>query len=631
MKERRGLWRVSAESNWTTILPVAFIIVSLLSLVLLPIIVSSHTRKMRGEISRVAEPARRSANEVQSDLAAELDKIIAYQVTGQEQYRVAYFRLLEEQQQHRRRVELLVPQLNNELRVDVDTLFMQTVRWHQGVAAGEFVTRQMPQEVFLARLFEQHPVYEKSIIAAAALELSIQGSIEERQLKIRDAESLNVSLTIILTLLALTSAMLVAGLGRQMRLLAREAVRRRREAEIETVEAGRAREAAEKQERRSAFLAASAQELTASLDFEQTLTTLARLVVPNLATACTIDVADEGDLRRVVTIGDDVVAASPARRTVPEAVARIMEERRPRLIGSSSAVAEFAGVGPQVSLAVVPLVSRGQTLGVAIAASSSRTLAADDLTLLVDLASQAALAADNARLYDEAQQSARAREEVLAIVSHDLRNPLSAVTLGASLLKMSDCLSADDCEQIETIEVSARRMSRLIADLLDVTRLEGGKQLPIDPAPVAVAEVLTEMTNLFRAQAASAHVEFEVSDATEGALVLADRHRLMQVLSNLVGNALKFTPASGHIKLDAASEKDHVRFWISDTGPGIPKENLAHIFTRYWQAQRTERMGAGLGLPIARGIVEAHGGEIRVESEMGKGTMFTFTMPLAGV
>ena len=201
----------------------------------------------------------------------------------------------------------------------------------------------------------------------------------------------------------------------------------------------------------------------------------------------------------------------------------------------------------------------------------------------------------------------------------------------ASLLKMSDCLSADDCEQIETIEVSARRMSRLIADLLDVTRLEGGKQLPIDPAPVAVAEVLTEMTNLFRAQAASAHVEFEVNDATEGALVLADRHRLMQVLSNLVGNALKFTPASGHIKLDAANETDRVRFRISDTGPGIPKENLAHIFTRYWQAQRTERMGAGLGLPIARGIVEAHGGEIRVESEMGKGTMFTFTMPLAGV
>ncbi len=624
-----GFWRASAESTWRTILPVAFIIVSLLSLVLLPIVVSSQTQKMRREISRVAEPARRSANEVQSDLAGELDKIIAYQVTGQEQYRTAYFRLLGEQQEHRRRMQLLVPELNGDLKQDVDRMFMHTVLWHRGVVAGEFMNRQLPLEVFLARLFEQHPVYERSIEAAAELELAIQGSIEERQLKIRDAERLNVSLTIILTLLALTSAMLVAGLGRQMRLLAREAVRRRHEAESETDEAGRAREAAEKQERRSAFLAASAQELTASLDFEETLTTLARLVVSNLATACTIDVAEEAGMRRMVSQGEEVTPASATPRVAPEAVARIMKEKRPRLVGSSSTVAEFAGVDPKYSLAVVPLVSRGQTLGVVIAASSARTLGPDDLSLLVDLASQAALAADNARLYDEAQQSAHAREEVLAIVSHDLRNPLNAVTLGTALLKMSDCLSEDDCEQIETIEVSARRMSRLIADLLDVTRLEGGKQLPIDPSPVPVAEVLAEMSNLFRAQAASANVELVVNDATGGTLVQADRHRLMQVLSNLVGNALKFTPASGRITLDAADEGGHVRFNVSDTGPGIPTENLAHIFTRYWQAQRTERMGAGLGLPIARGIVEAHGGEIRVESELGKGTTFTFTMPAA--
>jgi signal transduction histidine kinase len=630
VKERRSIWRISSRSNWTTVLPVAFIIVSLLSLVLLPLIVRNHTNQMRREITRVAEPARRSANSVQADLSAELDKIIAYQVTGQEQYRRAYIELVENQRKHRQSLQGLAPQLSPELKTDVDTMFMETVRWHQGVATGEFMTRQLPREVFLQRLFEQHPAYEKSISAASDLEVAIQGAIEERLQNIRDAEKINISLTIILTLLALTSAMLVAGLGRQMRLLAAEAVRRRREAESEAAESKRAREIAEREERRSAFLAASAQELTASLEFEETLATLGRLIVPNLATSCVIDVVNGEGLRRVTIAGRGEASTNGNAREVPEAIVRIMQDRRARLIGASSAVAEFAGAESTDSLAVVPLVSRGQTLGVVVAASSSKALAADDLTLLVDLVSQASLAADNARLYDEAQQSARAREEVLAIVSHDLRNPLNAVILGTSLLRMSETqLSEDDVEQIETIEVSARRMNRLIADLLDVTRLEGGKQLPVEPEAVPVGEVLGELSNLFRAQATAAKVDLVVEDRTNATSVMADRHRLMQVLSNLVGNALKFTPASGRIAIDAIDEDGVVRFNVRDTGPGIPKENLAHIFTRYWQAQRTERMGAGLGLPIARGIVEAHGGEIRVESELGEGTRFTFTIPRA--
>jgi signal transduction histidine kinase len=630
VKERRSIWRISSRSNWTTVLPVAFIIVSLLSLVLLPLIVRNHTNQMRREITRVAEPARRSANSVQADLSAELDKIIAYQVTGQEQYRRAYIELVENQRKHRQSLQGLAPQLSPELKTDVDTMFMETVRWHQGVATGEFMTRQLPREVFLQRLFEQHPAYEKSISAASDLEVAIQGAIEERLQNIRDAEKINISLTIILTLLALTSAMLVAGLGRQMRLLAAEAVRRRREAESEAAESKRAREIAEREERRSAFLAASAQELTASLEFEETLATLGRLIVPNLATSCVIDVVNGEGLRRVTIAGRGEASTNGNAREVPEAIVRIMQDRRARLIGASSAVAEFAGAESTDSLAVVPLVSRGQTLGVVVAASSSKALAPDDLTLLVDLVSQASLAADNARLYDEAQQSARAREEVLAIVSHDLRNPLNAVILGTSLLRMSETqLSEDDVEQIETIEVSARRMNRLIADLLDVTRLEGGKQLPVEPEAVPVGEVLGELSNLFRAQATAAKVDLVVEDRTNATSVMADRHRLMQVLSNLVGNALKFTPASGRIAIDAIDEDGVVRFNVRDTGPGIPKENLAHIFTRYWQAQRTERMGAGLGLPIARGIVEAHGGEIRVESELGEGTRFTFTIPRA--
>jgi signal transduction histidine kinase len=222
----------------------------------------------------------------------------------------------------------------------------------------------------------------------------------------------------------------------------------------------------------------------------------------------------------------------------------------------------------------------------------------------------------------------RAREEVLAIVSHDLRNPLSAVSLGASLLRMSGTLSPDDGEQVETIEVSARRMNRLIEDLLDVTRLEGGKRLPIQPAAVEPPELFTEVEEIFRAQAAVGEVTMEYDMEPGLPPVRADRHRVMQVLSNLIGNSMKFTPRAGRIAVRAKLRGDDVLFSISDTGPGIPKEHLTDIFSPYWQAKRAERLGAGLGLPIAKGVVEAHGGRIWVESEPGRGTDFYFTLPV---
>jgi signal transduction histidine kinase len=170
-------------------------------------------------------------------------------------------------------------------------------------------------------------------------------------------------------------------------------------------------------------------------------------------------------------------------------------------------------------------------------------------------------------------------------------------------------------------------MSRLIADLLDVTRLEGGKRLPIEPSRVDAADLLREADELFRANAAAARVTmvYECRDALPP--VHADRHRVMQVLSNLIGNSLKFTPPAGTITVRAEPRDGSVLFSVSDTGPGIPQEHLSDIFSPYWQAKRTERMGAGLGLPIAKGIVEAHGGRIWAESEPGAGTQFYFTLP----
>ena len=638
--ERRSIWRVGPDSTWTTIVPVAFIIASLLTLVLLPIYFGRHTSLMRSEITEVAEPSRRAANEIQADLSTELDHIIAWQAMGQKQFREDYLRLLDEQQHDYEMLRRLAPKLGPQVAADLQSLGKASSRWHADVVASEFLARQIPAEVSMTRLFEKHPSHEAALTAAAALEVSIQAAIDERLNAIRDQEKLSQSLTIILTLLALTSAMLVAGLGRQMRLLAREAMGRRQEAEREAAEAKRARAAAEREERRAAFLATAGQELASSLDYEHAIATLARLIVPNIADICVIDLAEpDGALRRAAAAHRDAerereleTRVGEIIREIPESLALVIRERESRVIGYASSLLTYAGVAPeeQRSLMAVPLVSRGQTLGVILAAAAEGTLfAQEDAALVSELSRHGSLAIDNARLYRESQQAVQAREEVLAIVSHDLRNPLNAVMLAASLLQTSGKIAPDDSEQLEIIDISAKRMQRLIEDLLDVTRLEGGKQLPIDPATLDVQSLFEETNELFKSQAATRSITLQCHAPNDVPPVFADRHRVLQVLSNLIGNAMKFTPQGGMITCRAESQDGKVLITVADNGPGIPRENLGDIFNPYWQAKRTARLGAGLGLPIAKGIVESHGGRIWVESEPGKGTKFFFTLPVA--
>jgi signal transduction histidine kinase len=638
--ERRSIWRVGPDSTWTTIVPVVFIIASLLTLVLLPIFFGRHTTEMRREITDVAEPSRSAANRIQTDLSTELGQIIAWQTTGQPQYRREYLRVLDERRVDVEKLRLLAPKLGPDVQMKLQALTKESNEWHADINANEFLSRHLPAEVALARLFETHPSHEEALKASAELEVSIQDSIDDRLQQIREEEKLSQLLTIILTLLALTSALLVAGLGRQMRLLAREAMGRRHEAEREAAEAQRARAGAEREERRAAFLAGAGQELASSLDYEHAIATLARLIVPNIADICVIDLAEpDGGLRRAAVSHRDAereheleTRVGEVMRDVPEALALVIRERESRIIGYASSLLAYAGVAPeeQRSLMAVPLVSRGQPLGVILAAAAEGTLfKQEDAALVSELSRHGSLAIDNARLYRESQQAVQAREEVLAIVSHDLRNPLNAVMLAASLLQMSDKVAPDDREQLEIIDISAKRMQRLIEDLLDVTRLEGGKQLPIDPGPLDVQSLFEETYELFKSQAVTGSITLQCHVPKDVPPVYADRHRVLQVLSNLIGNAMKFTPPGGMITCHAESEDGKVTIAVADSGPGIPRENLGDIFNPYWQAKRTARLGAGLGLPIAKGIVESHGGRIWVESEAGNGTKFFFTLPIA--
>jgi signal transduction histidine kinase len=641
--DRRSLFRVGPESSWTTILPVAFIIASLVSLVVFPLVLASRTAAKRSEINGIGEPARLAASTIQIGVANELDNIIGYQVTGDRLYLREYEVAVAEQQRKAALLKRLAPRLGDDVPAALAAFLAATERWHLSAKEAEFLERQLPSPVFTTRLFERHPAYENTLKAAAELQAAIQGAIDVRAAQIRANEKLNISLTTVLAVLALTSSLMVAGLGRQMRLLAKEAMARRREAEREAVEAKLARAAAEKQERRSTFLAAASRELTSSLDFQETVRKLTRLVVPNIGDLCLMDMAEPAGVKRAAVAHRDPRKEESLARTVgtlrdemPEAFVAAMQRPDAQIVSDGATLlSQIVGLDGDASatqyhsLLLVPLISRGQALGIlTIAAASGRTFSEDDAALASELARHAALAMDNARLYLESQQAVRAREEVLAIVSHDLRNPLSAIMLSASMLQMIQISDPDEAEQLEIIEVGAKRMSRLIEDLLDVTRMEGGKALPIEPASLEIESLFREANEIFKPQAAAGSVTLDYSVPEGTPPVYADRHRVMQVLSNLVGNALKFTPAGGVVSFRAEPRKDEVLLTVADTGPGIPQENLSDIFNPYWQAKRTARMGAGLGLPIAKGIVEAHHGRIWVESEPGKGTKFCFTLPV---
>jgi PAS domain S-box-containing protein len=290
------------------------------------------------------------------------------------------------------------------------------------------------------------------------------------------------------------------------------------------------------------------------------------------------------------------------------------------------------------SVLVVPLLAGTRVLGALVLLRSPDEPAfehgivnrARTLGDLASLSLQRLLAlAESERRREEAEAAVRLREEVLSIVSHDLRNPVSTVAMSASLLKDSDIALSDDerVKQLDIIVRSAQRMNRLIQDLLDVAKIEGGRFAVScrceDPGALA-----NEAYDVFRSLASEKGLRLECRIEQKLSRVNVDRDRIIQALSNFLNNAIKFTPPLGAITLGVMpQEEGGVRFFVSDSGPGITGEELSKLFNRPWQAKRTAHLGSGLGLTIAKGIATAHGGETWAESTLGEGSTFYLTIP----
>jgi signal transduction histidine kinase len=229
----------------------------------------------------------------------------------------------------------------------------------------------------------------------------------------------------------------------------------------------------------------------------------------------------------------------------------------------------------------------------------------------------------------EAAAAVRFRDDMLSVVSHDLRNPLSTITMASSFLLETIPRRDDRAQERQQLEVmlrSARTMNRLIEDLLDIARIESGRMV-VDRRPLDMRRVVDEAVMMLRPIAERDGIGLECHVSPSLPRICADRERLLQIFSNLVGNAVRYTPGGGRITLSVERDGDGVRCRVTDTGRGIPPEALPHLFDRFWHVQRTDRQGLGLGLAIVHRLVRAHDGAISVSSQPGRGTTFTFTLP----
>jgi PAS domain S-box-containing protein len=385
-----------------------------------------------------------------------------------------------------------------------------------------------------------------------------------------------------------------------------------------------------------------------SLQYSETLEAAAHVLVPAFADLLKVDLLnDDGQMERLLVLfadaGKQKALAEPLKRFSPRpgwktAQAKAIESGEPVLLTEVPDIvrtrmahdethARILRAADVRSMIVVPLAIRRRTFGALTFAyaESGRRYSSSDLRLAGTIADRLAMAIDSARLFADLQRAIRARDTMLAVVSHDLRNSLNAIQLKAHVMSKSP----ESQHRADSAFIRRRvgEMARLIEDLLDISSIEAGR-LRLEKSRQAVFPIVKEAIAAWESQAIEKSVHVRNESVGDG-FIDCDPNRIQQVLNNLIGNAIKFTESGGSIHIGVETGVGEVRISVTDSGPGISDADLPHVFDRFTTASKSARRGTGLGLSIAKAIVEAHGGRIWAESRVGVGSTFYFTLPLA--
>jgi signal transduction histidine kinase len=396
--------------------------------------------------------------------------------------------------------------------------------------------------------------------------------------------------------------------------------------------------------------------LAESLEYETTLQRVARLAVAHLADWCLVDLLEaDGRIRRLA-----VAHADPARESLvadlrarfpdlsidtPHTITRVLRTGQawvdpavdPRRLQAEARSSEHhelirdIGFGAEI---VVPLVARGRPLGtITLVSTTAGRYGPAELALAQELAARAALAIDNARLYRAAQDAVRTRDRFLALVAHDLKGPLTAIKGIAQLLRrqtgaLAGVLPSGFADRLQQIDHAARRMTRVMDDLIDVARLEAGQGLALERREADLAALARRVVDEHESTIGPERLHLEIAAEPLGAWDVA---RLERVLDNLIGNAVKYSPEGGAIAVRVSADAGAALLSVRDEGIGVPADDRERIFEQFQRGSNAAGRfpGTGLGLFGVREIVHAHGGTIQVESEEGRGSTFVVRLPIA--
>jgi PAS domain S-box-containing protein len=425
--------------------------------------------------------------------------------------------------------------------------------------------------------------------------------------------------------------------------------RRAEEAARQLIGEQAARAAAEAAERRSKLLSEAGRLLGSALRYKATLTSLARLAVSEIAEYCIVDVLEpDGTLRRIDVAHPDIRAIDPVRERLatrapgdggPQLINGVIQTGVSRVVVNASreqaadlVEADLAYRVLGRSMICAPLNARGQTLGTitVISASNAAGYFPADVTLVEELARRAALAVDNARLYEAALHASEAKSEFLAMMSHELRTPLNAIMGYADLLLLGipERIPEPAVQHAGRIRFAAGHLLQMIDEILTLSRIEAGEEV-IEAGTFELCGFVRDTATLVEPLAAAKQLGFHCELPAGQVQVTMDERKVRQILLNLLGNAVKFTK-SGFVRLHAFLDGDEVVVTVEDTGIGIAPEHHTRIFEPFWQVEQVggaRHEGTGLGLNVSKRLANAMGGDVTLSSDVGVGTRVELRLP----